>query len=711
MARLLHGRGCSGTSPHSDSAGLTTGLSIRNLRPVTVAANFRTSWPFRKLRTHPLLSAVTRKLELTHEPVSLGWGYRPSGLAARRDSRSNGTKLLLLEDALVRSMSPGVGQVYGVVADSRGIYYDASGQSDLIDGLESGEPRGWMRGDSSHPADLIARFRETKASKYNWYPGDFKNVPFDGETGVIVIDQTRGDASLAHGGMRASDFERMIRDALDEHTVGPIYLRAHPDHRYRGKHSCFPPWVFKEPRVKLLPPDISPASCFEFCTEVYAGTSLMGMEALIHGLSVKSYGWNFYAGWGLTDDRCEATVSRRSRQLDLVRLFEAAYLQYSHYFDPDSGQPCGLGRILDHIALQRTAAAENSGLRVSVGWTPWTRSLAEDFFRSPATELRHVDSIPEALKIANGTPDARLLLWGVSPAPADSAVPIVRVEDGFLRSSGLGASFHRPLSWVLDDVGIYFDPRTPSRLEGILEAANFTVRELTEAEELLDFLRQHRLTKYNVGEISVNWSRSQANGRKVILVPGQVEADASIKCGSPQVRSNGELLQRVRAAEPDAFLIFKAHPDLVAGARHGLVMPPSAGGLADLAVTEGNVLDWLDLCDEVHTMTSTLGFESILRGVPVVTHGLPFYAGWGLTRDLLECQRRSRRLTVTELVCGAMIRYPRYLNPNSGEFTTAIQIARLLSSGGMIGERRAWYLRIISILKTGWVKIARQRGL
>jgi capsular polysaccharide export protein len=121
-------------------------------------------------------------------------------------------------------------------------------------------------------------------------------------------------------------------------------------------------------------------------------------------------------------------------------------------------------------------------------------------------------------------------------------------------------------------------------------------------------------------------------------------------------------------------------------------------------------LDWLDLSDEVHTMTSTLGFESILRGVPVVTYGLPFYAGWGLTDDHLSCPRRTRRLSVEELVCGALIRYPRYLNPRSGEYTTAIQIARMLASGGLAGERRSWYLRMGSILKNGWVRLARHRN-
>jgi capsular polysaccharide export protein len=282
----------------------------------------------------------------------------------------------------------------------------------------------------------------------------------------------------------------------------------------------------------------------------------------------------------------------------------------------------------------------------------------------------------------------------------------MRVEDGFLRSAGLGAAFHRPLSWVVDDSGIYFDPRSPSRLERILETENFSEKQLSEAAELLDFLRKHRLTKYNLAANTTVWDRSQTDGRKVILVPGQVEADASIACGSPEIRNNGALLRRVRECEPDAFLIFKAHPDLVAGVRHGAMLPDSVEALADQVVTEGNVLDWLDHCDEVHTMTSTVGFEALIRHVPVVTYGLPFYAGWGLTRDRLECPRRTRRLSVTELACGALVVYPRYLNPISGEFTTALQSARLLSQPSS-ADHRAWYLKSILRLKKIWVELAR----
>ena len=42
-------------------------------------------------------------------------------------------------------------------------------------------------------------------------------------------------------------------------------------------------------------------------------------------------------------------------------------------------------------------------------------------------------------------------------------VPFVALEDGFLRSLGLGDT--PPLSLCVDDLGIYYDIATPSRLE------------------------------------------------------------------------------------------------------------------------------------------------------------------------------------------------------------------------------------------------------
>ena len=64
----------------------------------------------------------------------------------------------------------------------------------------------------------------------------------------------------------------------------------------------------------------------------------------------------------------------------------------------------------------------------------------------------------------------------------------------------------------------------------------------------------------------------------------------------------------------------------------------------------------------MHTLTSLTGFEALLRHRRVVVYGRPFYAGWGLTTDLAAVDR-GRVLSLEELVAGALILYPRYLDP------------------------------------------------
>ena len=66
--------------------------------------------------------------------------------------------------------------------------------------------------------------------------------------------------------------------------------------------------------------------------------------------------------------------------------------------------------------------------------------------------------------------------------------------------------------------------------------------------------------------------------------------------------------------------------------------------------------------DELHTLTSLAGFEALLRRRRVVVYGRPFYAGWGLTVDMTGAGR-GRRLALEQLVAGALILYPRYLDP------------------------------------------------
>jgi capsular polysaccharide export protein len=241
------------------------------------------------------------------------------------------------------------------------------------------------------------------------------------------------------------------------------------------------------------------------------------------------------------------------------------------------------------------------------------------------------------------------------------------MEDGFLRSVRLGSELSAPFSLVLDERGIYYDPCRPSGLEEILQNADFSLRELERAAELRQRIVAAKISKYN-GAATKTLSIAPRSGQRVILVPGQVEDDASVLLGSAEVRDNGALLEYVRADNPDAYIMYKPHPDVVAGNRKGHIQ--HAETWCDYVALGADVTECLALAQEVHTLTSLVGFEGLLRARRVVTYGQPFYAGWGLTEDRHPPARRSRKLGLDELVAGSLIRYPIYYSWRARAFTT-----------------------------------------
>ena len=261
--------------------------------------------------------------------------------------------------------------------------------------------------------------------------------------------------------------------------------------------------------------------------------------------------------------------------------------------------------------------------------------------------------------------DATLLLWGSAPVPpeAPADVPVVRLEDGFLRSVGLGADLILPLSWVLDARGIYYSAVVASDLEQLLQSTDFDAALLARAAALRHQLVAQRLSKYNLNHAP--WQRP-AGWARVVLVTGQVETDASIRHGAPGVRSNLGLLRAVREAAPEAYIVYKPHPDVVAGLRAAGQNEDEAQLWCDEVLTRASIADLLDQVDEVHVMTSLTGFEALLRGRHVVCYGQPFYAGYGLTHDMLPLARRTRRLSLDALVAGALILYPVYVSRVTG---------------------------------------------
>ncbi len=279
-------------------------------------------------------------------------------------------------------------------------------------------------------------------------------------------------------------------------------------------------------------------------------------------------------------------------------------------------------------------------------------------------------------------PKSSIYIWGkkdfkeIEEYAKFHNINIIRVEDGFIRSVSLGSDLTTPFSQVVDKSGIYFDPNTPSDLENILNTYKFNQELLNRAKKVKEHLIDSKISKYNIFE---NVDLALPKDKKIVLVPGQVEDDASIKFGANGM-SNLELLKKARENVKDGFIVFKPHPDVLVGNRVGLVDEKDALKYCDKIVTNVGLDSILAVCEEVHTMTSLVGFEALMYGKKVFTYGLPFYASWGLTSDQNSLARRDRILSVDELVAATLILYPRYYNPYKDKICEIEDILDLIES-------------------------------
>jgi capsular polysaccharide export protein len=360
-----------------------------------------------------------------------------------------------------------------------------------------------------------------------------------------------------------------------------------------------------------------------------------------------------------------------SRRVQLA-LLHRWLVEESTYWDPTRRQACDPEQIIELVGLQLQQRRRFPERIEAFGIHPFHHRTLRYYLAGSQLRFRHRHARPSRKAQASAVLGRAANKRTLQP---DDNKPLIQLEDGFLRSSGRGAHLQLPLSLVVDSVGIYFDATCPSALEQFLQEHCFNVDECLRAQRLRSVILSACLSKYNLkGQY---WKRPY-HDKPVVLVVGQVEQDASIRYGAPGIRTNLALAMAARRLEPDAHLMYKPHPFVANGRRPAGEGEETIQNVVDAVLPNIAIDTLLNQVDRVHVLTSGTGFEALLRQVPVVCHGLPFYAGWGLTMDQLHCERRGRQLTLDELVFGALMAYPSYVNQRSGWFVTPEQAVEQL---------------------------------
>ena len=365
---------------------------------------------------------------------------------------------------------------------------------------------------------------------------------------------------------------------------------------------------------------------------------------------------------------------------EMVAALVAAHLTGWQWHDPFSGARISVREAIALCGFWRRLIDGNRPIVAAMGFAHWKRTTV-----APLLWPGHALPFPARLpRLVSGE---QVAIWRTRLSAAQArdierqGPPVLEVEDGFIRSTGLGADCVPPLSIIVDGVGVHFDPMRPSGLEALLQHGEVPPALRARAASLRAAIVAGGLSKYErAGAAALP---RPGGARRHVLVPGQVEDDRAVTSGGA-LPSNLELLKRARAeVGPEAYLIYKPHPDVLAGHRRGLVASADMAALADRVETTAPMAALIDMVDEVQVNSSLAGFEALLRGKPVTVHGVPFYAGWGLTRDLGPVPaRRTARRSLDELVAAALLLYPRYLDPQTGLPCPAeVLVARLAGPG------------------------------
>lgn len=278
--------------------------------------------------------------------------------------------------------------------------------------------------------------------------------------------------------------------------------------------------------------------------------------------------------------------------------------------------------------------------------------------------------------------------WGHKPTAAkvrkiarDRGKPYLAFEDGFLRSLLPGGA-ELPLAMIMDRTGIFYDASQPSDMEACINRRRYLGSDPA-VSQTIELLRASRLSKYNhavIDSLSGLGLRS-ADRQDRVLVIDQTAGDASILGAGAGSYTFDQMLRTAATENPEAEILLRVHPETMLGHKAGNFSAVRLESLAErnaalgrclaegrLRLTPEPINPWelLEGCAKVYCVSSQLGFEALLSGCEVHCFGMPFYGGWGITRDrMVAAPPRRGPATLEAVFAGAYLDYSFYIDHSS----------------------------------------------
>ena len=340
---------------------------------------------------------------------------------------------------------------------------------------------------------------------------------------------------------------------------------------------------------------------------------------------------------------------------------------------------------------------------VCIGFSPWKREALSLFL-----ERKNLRFIKHFHNNLNPNTD-HLIIWAsnktipLEQSLINSGFNYHYCEDGFMRSSGLGIKLFIPGSLSFSKNGIHFDSTKETELENLLNNVTLTSQEKDRAHTIIEFIKQRNISKY--GNLGQEPFPKIENNNKNILIIGQVENDASLEFGSPNIKRNKDFIENVINNTEKSNLFYKPHPDVVAKLRPGEVSKSYLQENNVVEIQNTPLSECINSCDEVHVLSSQSGLDALILNKKVICYGVPFYSGWGLTTDKNTTERREKKLSLEELIYVSFVKYPTYVNPKTKKKCEIEEILELISNKDFKWPHAPFWMQSLVKIKREYLKV------
>ena len=292
-------------------------------------------WTRREVRA--LLEHVAAMTEAV-EPEVIVWGIRDR--VAGFDLTEMFPRVRRIEVGLLRGLPHWRLKTRFMVED-RGIYFDGREASETETALQSLRPGYAARSETARA--LLDHVRHNSVTKYVLSDGGADLEPGS----LLILGQVNGDQALVNAVSIAhtnADFIALLHAERPPAMAGSsrVYYKPHPMNR-RDNEAEIASVKAAFPHIDVIGPSVNVHNLFEQRPRVATMTSGAGLEAVLHGCEVHTFGIPFYSHWGFTVDHYDC--ARRTNRLSAEDVAALMWIDRTVYVDPATRRPISAAAV------------------------------------------------------------------------------------------------------------------------------------------------------------------------------------------------------------------------------------------------------------------------------------------------------------------------------------------------------------------------------